>query len=89
MLYRRGKLGEEAVALRRGVQVAPLTLHHLVAFAHAVNDGRTAKYDPRRAATEVGTLFRRVTKTLSLQTHKRVNEKCVNAQTYKRKHTNA
>jgi chromosome partitioning protein len=89
-----GKLGEEAaVALRQGgVQVAPLTLHHLVAFAHAVNDGRTAQeYDPKsRAATEVGTLFRWLTKTLSLQTHKRVNEKTrkrANIQT--RKHTNA
>jgi chromosome partitioning protein len=74
-----GKLGEEAAeALRQGgVQVAPLTLHHLVAFAHAVNDGRTAQeYEPRsRAATEVGTLFKWLTKTLPLQTHKRANVK--------------
>jgi len=74
-----GKLGEEAaVALRQGgVQVAPLTLHHLVAFAHAVNDGRTAQeYDPKsRAATEVGTFFRWLTKTLPLQTSKHANEK--------------
>ncbi len=61
--------------MRMGVQVAPLTLHHLVAFAHAVNDGRTAQeYDPKsRAATEVGTLFRWLAQTLSLQTSKRVN----------------
>ena len=74
-----GKLCEEAaVALRQGgVQVAPLTLHHLVAFAHAVNDGRTAQeYDPKsRAATEVGTFFRWLTKTLPLQTSKHANEK--------------
>ena len=86
-----GKLGEEAaVALRQGgVQVAPLTVHHLVAFAHAVNDGRTAQeYDPKsRAATEVDTLFRWLTKTLDLQTSKRVNvqtRKRANIQTRKR-----
>jgi chromosome partitioning protein len=74
-----GKLGEEAAeALRQGgVQVAPLALHHLVAFAHAVNDGRTAQeYDPKsRAATEVGTLFKWLTQTLPLQTPKRANVK--------------
>ena len=57
----KGRLGEEAsVALQQGgVQVAPLTLHHLVAFAHAVNDGRTAQeYDPKsRAAAEVNALY--------------------------------
>jgi cellulose biosynthesis protein BcsQ len=86
-----GKLGEEAaVALRQGgVQVAPLTVHHLVAFAHAVNDGRTAQeYDPKsRAATEVDTLFRWLTKILDLQTSKRVNvqtRKRANIQTRKR-----
>jgi len=89
-----GKLGEEAAeALRQGgVQVAPLTLHHLVAFAHAVNDGRTAQeYEPKsRAATEVGTLFKWLTKTLPLQTPKRVSVKThkrANIQT--RKHPNA
>jgi len=72
--------------------VAPLTLHHLVAFTHAVHDGRTAQeYDPKsRAATEVGTLFRWLTQTLSLQTHKRANGKTrkhVNVQINKRANT--
>ena len=85
-----GKLGEEAAAALRqgGVQVAPLMLHHLVAFAHAVNDGRTAQeYEPKsRAATEVGTLFTWLTQALPLQTAKRVNvktHKCANSQTRK------
>ena len=54
-----------------------LPVHHLVAFAHAVNDGRTAQeYDPKsRAATEVDTLFRWLTKTLALQISKRANIK--------------
>jgi chromosome partitioning protein len=85
-----GKLGEEAAAALRqgGVQVAPLTLHHLVAFAHAVNDGRTAQeYEPKsRAATEVGTLFTWLTQTLPLQTAKRVKVKThkrANSQTRK------
>ena len=40
-----GKVGDEArrVLMEGGVQVAPPLLHHLVAFAHAVNDGRTAQ----------------------------------------------
>ena len=48
-----GKVGEEARrALEAGgVQVAPPVLHHLVAFAHAVNDGRTAQeLDPTSKA---------------------------------------
>jgi hypothetical protein len=65
----KGRLGEEAsVALQQGgVQVAPLALHHLVAFAHAVNDGR--------AASEVKALFAWLNKTLSLQTRKQTNVK--------------
>lgn len=57
----QGRLGEEAAeALQQGgVQVVPLVLHHLVAFAHAVNDGRTAQeFAPvSRAAEEVEALF--------------------------------
>ena len=72
-----GKVGEEAtVALQHGgVQVAPLALHHLVAFSHAVNEGQTAQeYDPRgRAAAEVDTLFAWLTTTLPLQTRQRTN----------------
>ena len=75
----KGRLGEEAsVALQQGgVQVAPLALHHLVAFAHAVNDGRAAQeYDPKsRAASEVKALFAWLNKTLSLQTRKQTNVK--------------
>jgi chromosome partitioning protein len=71
-----GKLGEEAAAALQqgGVQVAPLALHHLVAFSHAVNDGHSAQeYDPRsRAAVEVSTLFAWLAKTLLLQTRKRI-----------------
>jgi chromosome partitioning protein len=74
-----GKLGEEAtVALRQGgVQVVPLALHHLVAFSHAVNDGRAAQeYDPKsRAAAEVITLFAWLAEVLPLQTRKRINVK--------------
>jgi chromosome partitioning protein len=73
----KGRLGEEAaVALQQGgVQVAPLALHHLVAFAHAVNDGRTAQeYDPKsRAADEIRTLFAWLAKLLDLQTRKQTN----------------
>ena len=72
-----GKLGEEAaVALQQGgVQVAPLALHHLVAFSHAVNDGRAAQeYDPKsRAAAEVTSLFAWLAERLPLQTRKRIN----------------
>jgi chromosome partitioning protein len=73
----QGKLGEEATAALQqgGVQVTPLALHQLVAFAHGVNDGRTAQeYDPKsRAAAEVQTLFAWLAKTLSLQTRKQRN----------------
>ena len=35
--------------------MAPLTVHHLVAFAHAVNDGRTAQeYDPKEPCSYRG-----------------------------------
>ena len=75
----KGKLGEEAAtAMQQGdVRVVPQALHQLVAFAHAVNDGRTAQeYDPKsRAAAEVKTLFAWLTKTLGLQTQKRTNVK--------------
>lgn len=70
----QGRLGEEAAsALQQGgVQVVPLALHHLVAFAHAVNDGRTAQeYAPQsRAADEVDALFVWLAKLLGLPTRK-------------------
>jgi chromosome partitioning protein len=74
-----GKLGEEAtVALQQGgVQVVPLALHHLVAFSHAVNDGRAAQeYDSKsRAAAEVTALFAWLAETLPLQARKQINVK--------------
>src|SRR5262249_7891435 len=74
-----GKLGIEATAAlgHGGVQVVPCSLHHLVAYSHAVNDGHTAQeYDPRgRAAAEVSALFLWLAATLRLQTQKRTNTK--------------
>jgi len=67
-----GKVGEEArLALQRGgVEVAPPVLHQLVAFAHAINDGRTAQeFDPKsKAAGEVYALFAWVKKQANAQT---------------------
>src|SRR5579883_355876 len=52
-----GKVGEEARAALRagGVAVADPVLHQLVAFSHAVNDGRSAQeFDSRsKAAMEI------------------------------------
>jgi chromosome partitioning protein len=66
----KGKLGTEATAALQqgGVQVSPQALHQLVAFAHAVTDGRAAQeYDPKsRAASEVKALFAWLAKTLVL-----------------------
>jgi chromosome partitioning protein len=64
----QGKLGEEARAILTAskVQVVDTLLHHLVAFSHSVNDGRTAvEYDPKsKAALEIATLCKWVfTKT--------------------------
>lgn len=57
----QGKVGEEAnQALKSGgVNVAPMAIHNLIAFSHAVNDGRTAnEYDPKgKAALEIEKLF--------------------------------
>lgn len=49
-----GKVGEEArkALISGGVHVATPFLHHLVAFSHAVNDGRAAQeLDPRSKAS--------------------------------------
>jgi chromosome partitioning protein len=74
-----GKVGEEARrALQEGgVQVAPPVLHHLVAFAHAVNDGRTAQeLNPdSKAALEIDALFAWVKKQANVQTALRANAK--------------
>lgn len=74
-----GKVGEEARrALEEGgVQVAPPVLHHLVAFSHSVNDGRTAQeLDPAsKAALEIDALFEWVRKQVNVQAGLRANTK--------------
>jgi chromosome partitioning protein len=74
-----GRVGEEArVALEDGgVLVATPILHQLVAFSHAVNDGRTAQeLDPRsKAAMEIEALFVWVKKHSSTQTWLPANTK--------------
>jgi chromosome partitioning protein len=74
-----GKVGEEARrALEAGgVEVAGPLLHHLVAFAHSVNDGRTAQeLDPRsKAALEIDALFAWVMKQANVQTALRAKAK--------------
>lgn len=67
-----GKVGEEARnALEEGgIKVVEPMLHYLVAFSHAVNDGRTAQeYDPKgKAAAEMNSLFHWVLKKANMQT---------------------
>lgn len=78
-----GRVGEEArFALEQGgVQVAGAVLHHLVAFSHSVNDGRTAQeLDPRsKAASEIGALFKWAMQHVNVQT--RLRKKVVAAET--------
>lgn len=74
-----GKVGDEArKALHAGgVKVATPVLHQLVAYAHAVNDGRTAQeLDARsKAAGEIDTLFAWVRKQANSQTGLKPNRK--------------
>lgn len=67
-----GKVGEEAkTALKNGgINVVDPVLHYLVAFSHAVNDGRTAQeYDPKsKAAEEIADLFRWISRKTNMQT---------------------
>jgi chromosome partitioning protein len=74
-----GKVGEEARAAleQGGVKVAPSVLHQLVAFSHAVNDGRTAQeLDPRsKAALEIDALFAWVKQRTNAQASLRANNK--------------
>ncbi len=73
----QGKLAEEArdILSKSGVQVAAPILHHLVAFSHSVNDGRTAQeYDAKsKAAHEVGMLMAWAMKQVNAQTDKQEN----------------
>ncbi len=84
----QGKLGQEAATALKGagVQVATPMLHQLVAFSHAVNDGRTAQeYDPKgKAAAEVRALFRWVSDHLKLKTDQKTSVRA-NTKTSKRK----
>ncbi len=74
----QGRTGEEArKALEsRGVSVAGSCIHHLVAFSHSVNDGRTAQeLDPKsRAASEIRALFDWITAAANLKTLKRTTD---------------
>jgi len=74
-----GKVGEEARAAltAAGVTVAEPVLHHLVAYCHAVNDGRTAQeFDPHgKAASEVQRLFAWVKKQANVQADLPANTK--------------
>src|SRR5262249_2111101 len=74
-----GKVGDEARSALRtgGVAVAEPVLHQLVAFSHAVKDGRTAQeFDPKsKAATEVERLFAWVRKHANLQSTLTANRK--------------
>jgi chromosome partitioning protein len=75
----QGKVGEEASSALKagGVPVADPVLHHLVAFSHAVNDGRSVQeFDPNsKAAGEIKELFHWVCKHANIQTRFRTNTK--------------
>lgn len=75
----QGKVGEEARnALESGgVSVADPVLHQLVAYSHAVNDGRSAQeFDPKsKAAAEIDALFGWVIKHAYATTRVRANTK--------------
>lgn len=72
-----GRVGEEARSSieEGGVQVAEPVLHHLVAYSHAVNDGRTAQeLDANsKAAGEIDRLFRWLVKHANMATGLRQN----------------
>jgi chromosome partitioning protein len=74
-----GRVGEEARRALQdaGVKVAEPVLHHLVAFSHSVNDGRTAQeLDPKsKAAMEIEVLFTWIKKHANVQTAIRANAK--------------
>src|SRR5579885_383370 len=73
----QGRLAEEArdILSKSGIQVAEPVLHHLVAFSHSVNDGRTAQeYDAKsKAAQEVGMVMAWAMKQVNTQTSKQIN----------------
>ena len=75
----QGKLGEEAqYTLREAkVQVVEPVIHQLIAFSHAVNDGRTAaEYDPKcKAAAEITALFDWIALETGLNPTKRIKKR--------------
>jgi len=75
----QGRVGEEArsALASNGVLVAEPVLHHLVAFSHAVNDGRSAQeFDPKgKAAIEINVLFEWVCKHANIQAGLSANKK--------------
>lgn len=74
----QGKVGEEARnALEAGgVAVVEPVLHQLVAFSHAVNDGRSAQelYRKSKAAVEIEALFMWVLKHTNTKAGTRANK---------------
>lgn len=75
----QGRVGEEArqALIGGGVAVAEPVLHQLVAFSHAVNDGRSAQeLDAKsKAAAEISALFDWIMQQANMQTGLRANIK--------------
>jgi chromosome partitioning protein len=75
----QGRVGEEArqALIGGGVAVAEPVLHQLVAFSHAVNDGRSAQeLDAKsKAAGEISALFDWIMQQANMQTGLRANTK--------------
>lgn len=75
----QGRVGEEArqALIGGGVAVAEPVLHQLVAFSHAVNDGRSAQeLDAKsKAAIEITALFDWIMQQANMQTGLRANTK--------------
>jgi len=74
----QGKVGEEARSALEagGVAVVEPVLHQLVAFSHAVNDGRSAQelYPRSKAAAEIEALFVWVLKHTNTKASTRANK---------------
>lgn len=74
----QGKLAEEAreVLCAGGVKVSDIVLHNLIAFSHALNDGRTAnEFDPKsKAASEIVQLFQWIETKTDLSANKQTRK---------------
>ena len=75
----QGRVGDESrqALIGGGVAVAEPVLHQLVAFSHAVNDGRSAQeLDAKsKAAAEISALFDWIMQQANMQTGLRANTK--------------